>query len=173
MTDSKFPDFQAGAERAGTILSAALAGANLVYESAGMYASLLGTCPESLLLDNDVLGAALRVTRGIEVNAETLGFDEIKQVCTSGGGPLPGFGPHSEGHAERIYLPGFRRSHQPHRVGGERQAGSCCRRPSSKSGRILASHFPKHVSDEADLEVRSRFPIFLSPGKPSAGLEPE
>ena len=52
--------------------------------------ALLGTCPESLLLDNDVLGAAMRVTRGIEVNGETLSFDEIKQVCTSGRGSLPG-----------------------------------------------------------------------------------
>jgi len=31
-----------------------------------------------------------------------------------------------------------------------------------KKRAILASHFPKHISDEADLEVRSRFPIFLS-----------
>ena len=31
-----------------------------------------------------------------------------------------------------------------------------------KKRTILANHFPNHVSDEADLEVRSRFPIFLS-----------
>ena len=59
MTDSKLPDFRAGAERASTVLAAALSGANIGYESAGMYASLLGACPESLLLDNDLLGAAL------------------------------------------------------------------------------------------------------------------
>ena len=55
MTDAKLPDLQAGAERANTLLPPALSGANLVYESAGMYASLLGACPESLLLDNDIL----------------------------------------------------------------------------------------------------------------------
>ena len=86
MSDAKFPDFQAGAERAATVLSAALSGANIVYESAGMYASLLGACPESLLLDNDILGAAGRATRGIEVNSDTLSFAEIEQVCTRGEG---------------------------------------------------------------------------------------
>ena len=86
MSDSKTPDYQAGAERASTALAAALSGANIVYEAAGMYASLLGTCPESLLLDNDVLGAVMRVIRGIEVNEETLSFDTIKDVCMGGEG---------------------------------------------------------------------------------------
>ena len=56
MTDANMPDFQAGAERAHTLMPPALAGANLIYEAAGMYSSLLGVCPESLILDNDVLG---------------------------------------------------------------------------------------------------------------------
>ena len=77
MTDSKFPDYQAGAERAYTLVPAALSGANIVYESCGMYASLLGACPESFLLDNDVLGATLRMVRGIEVDDRSLGFDAI------------------------------------------------------------------------------------------------
>ena len=77
MSDSKFPDFQGGAERAYTILPPALSGANIVYESAGMYASLLGACPESLLLDNDLLGAALRMTPGLELNDKPLSFDTL------------------------------------------------------------------------------------------------
>lgn len=84
MSDSKTPDFQAGAERASTALAAALSGANIVYESAGMYASLMAACPESLLLDNDILGAVMRMTRGFEVNAETLSFDTIKGVAWVG-----------------------------------------------------------------------------------------
>ena len=161
MTDAKFPDFQAGAERAGTILSAALAGANLVYESAGMYASLLGTCPESLLLDNDVLGAALRVTRGIEVNAETLGFDEIKQVCTSGEGHYLGSDRTLKVMQSEYIYPDFGDRTSP-TVWEENGKPVMLQKAIEKKRAILASHFPKHVSDEADLEVRSRFPIFLS-----------
>jgi len=33
------------------------AGAKLVYETAGMHASLLGCCYESFVIDNDMLGA--------------------------------------------------------------------------------------------------------------------
>ena len=86
MTDGKLPDFQTGAERAHTLMPPALAGANIIYESVGMYASLLAACPESLLMDNDVLGATLRAVRGIEVNEDTLSFDNLKEVCLGGVG---------------------------------------------------------------------------------------
>ena len=75
MTDSKFPDFQAGSERASTHAVTAIAGANIVYESAGMYASLLGTCPESLLLDNDLLGASMRIL--IEAPSKSLSKSKL------------------------------------------------------------------------------------------------
>ena len=160
MTDAKFPDFQAGAERAATSLAAALAGSNIVYESAGMYASLLGTCPESLLLDNDVLGAALRVTRGIEVNEETLGFDEIKQVCASGEGHYLGSDRTLKVMQSEYIYPDFGDRTSP-TVWEESGKPVMLHKAIEKKRTILASHFPNHVSDEADLEVRSRFPIFL------------
>ena len=49
--------------------------------------TLDGTMLESdaiLMLDDELCGAALRVARGIEVNAETLALDQIKQVGFSG-----------------------------------------------------------------------------------------
>ena len=49
-----------------------------------MYASLLGVCPESLLMDNDILGACMRMTKGLEVNDETLAFDAVKEVGSNG-----------------------------------------------------------------------------------------
>ena len=161
MTDSKMPDFQAGAERASTLLAAALSGANIIYEAAGMYASLLGACPESLLLDNDVLGSAMRVTRGIEVTPETLSFDEIKRVCTGG-----------EGHylssnltlkvmqSEYIY-PEFSDRASP-TVWEENGKPELVHEAAERKRAILASHYPKHIADAADESVRSQFPIFLS-----------
>ena len=161
MTDAKLPDFQAGAERAATTLAAALAGSNLVYESAGMYASLLGTCPESLLLDNDVLGAAMRVTRGIEVNTETLGFDEIKQVCTSGEGHYLGSDRTLQVMQSEYIYPDFADRNSPN-VWEENGKPVMLHKAIEKKREILTSHFPRHVSDEVDLEVREKFPIFLS-----------
>ena len=57
----------------------------MVYESAGMHASLLGFWPESLILGNDMLGQAQRCVRGIEVTEETTGLRVMKQVCLAGG----------------------------------------------------------------------------------------
>ena len=162
MTDAKFPDFQAGAERAGTVLSAALSGANIVYESAGMYASLLGTCPESLLLDNDVLGAVGRSIRGIEVNPDTLSFDEIEQVCTGGEGHYLGSANTLQVMQSEYVYPDFSDRNSP-TVWEEQGKPVLLNRANERKRDLLAHHVPRHVSDEIDARVRAEFPIFLSP----------
>lgn len=80
MTDSKLPDAQAGYEKGVTVTLAAQAGANLICESASMLASLLGTCNEMMVIDNDMLGSIARTIRGIEVTKETLSVDAIRQT---------------------------------------------------------------------------------------------
>jgi trimethylamine--corrinoid protein Co-methyltransferase len=86
MTDAKLPDMQAGWEQMCSNVMAGLAGLNMVYEAAGMHASLLGFCHESLILGDDLIGHALRCVRGIEVNDETLALDQMRQVCLGGPG---------------------------------------------------------------------------------------
>jgi trimethylamine--corrinoid protein Co-methyltransferase len=161
MTDAKLPDYQAGAERASTLLSAALSGANIVYESAGMYASLLGACPESLLLDNDVLGNTLRFARGIEVNEETLSFDNIKDVCLSGEGHYLG-SDRTLGVMQSEYIYPELSDRTSPLQWEENQKPVILEQAIKKRDEILASHYPQHVSDDADLQVRERFPIKLS-----------
>jgi trimethylamine--corrinoid protein Co-methyltransferase len=85
-SDSKMPDMQAGWEQMCTSVMAGLSGLNIVYEAAGMHASLLGFCLESLILSNDLLGQAQRCVRGIEVSEETLALDQIADVCLNGPG---------------------------------------------------------------------------------------
>ena len=161
MSDAKFPDFQAGAERAATVLSAALSGANIVYEAAGMYASLLGTCPESLVLDNDLLGAAGRAVRGIEVNADTLSFAEIERICSSGEGHYLGSGNTLQVMQSEYFYPDFSDRTSP-TVWAELGKPVLLDRAIEKTRDILARHVPRHVSDEVDASVRAEFPIFLS-----------
>ena len=62
MTDAKVPDMQAGWEQGITNVMAGLSGLNMVYESVGMYASLLGFCPrgDGAGQRPDRAGAALR-----------------------------------------------------------------------------------------------------------------
>ncbi|UWR16899.1 trimethylamine methyltransferase family protein [Sulfitobacter sp. M368] len=86
IADSKLPDMQAGWEQMCSNVMAGLSGCNMIYEAAGMHASLLGFCHESLILGDDLIGQALRCVRGIEVNDETLALDQMRQVCLGGPG---------------------------------------------------------------------------------------
>ena len=86
ITDAKLPDMQAGWESMCSNVMAGLSGLNMVYEAAGMHASLLGFCLESLILGDDLIGHAMRCVRGIEVDDETLALDQIRDVCIGGPG---------------------------------------------------------------------------------------
>lgn len=85
-SDSKMPDMQAGWEQMCSSVMAGLSGLNMVYEAAGMHASLLGFCHESLILGDDLIGQSMRCVRGIEVSDETMALDQIASVCMGGPG---------------------------------------------------------------------------------------
>ncbi len=95
MSDAKLPDAQAGYEKGSTLVMAGLSGLNMVYEAAGMHASLMGFCLESLIIDNDMLGQCLRCVRGVEVSEESLNLEVFRDVCIDGPG-------HYLGHAQTL-----------------------------------------------------------------------
>ena len=84
MADSKLRTPRPGYEKGYTTVLAGHSGANLVYESAGMLGSLLGACLESFVIDNDMLGAANRSVRGIDIDDESLSFESMREVCMEG-----------------------------------------------------------------------------------------
>ncbi len=86
IADAKLPDMQAGWEQMCSNVMAGLSGLNMVYEAAGMHASLLGFCHESLILGDDLLGQALRCVRGIEVTDDTLALETMRATCIGGPG---------------------------------------------------------------------------------------
>lgn len=97
IADAKLPDMQAGWEQAISNVMAGLAGLNLVYEAAGMHASLLGFCHESLILGDDLLGQVQRCVRGIEVTEDSVSLDAMREVCLGGPG-------HYLGHPQTLGL---------------------------------------------------------------------
>ncbi|MCP3686870.1 MAG: methyltransferase [Gammaproteobacteria bacterium] len=160
MTDSKLPDFQGGAERAYTMTCTATSGANIVYEAAGMYASLLAACPESLLIDNDILGAVLRITRGIEVNADTLSFDVLKDVCLGDKGHYLG-AEQTLGVMQTEYLyPDFGNRLSPNEW-AEQNKPVILEKAIAAKNEILNNYHPMHISDEIDRQLREQFPIYM------------
>ena len=86
MADAKLPDMQTGWEQAISNVMAGLSGLNMVYESVGMHASLLGFSFESLILGDDMLGQVLRCVRGIEVTEDNISIEAMKAVCLGGPG---------------------------------------------------------------------------------------
>jgi len=86
IADAKMPDMQAGYEQAHSNVMAGLSGLNMIYEAAGMHASLLGFCLESLIIGDDLLGQSLRCVRGIEVTKASLALDTMRDVCLNGPG---------------------------------------------------------------------------------------
>lgn len=160
MTDSKMPDFQAGYEKGYTELLAALAGANLIYEAAGMYGSLLGCSLESFVLDNDMIGSVLRATRGLEVTAETLSLETIREVCVGGPGHFLGHGQTLERMQSDYFYPALadRRTPQEWVGAGDKDLLARAR---ERTRALLAAPPPQHIPPEIDREIRARFPIRL------------
>ncbi len=84
-TDAKLVDVQAGLETTMSLLSAALAGMNFIYDSAGVLDGSLTASYEKLVIDNEICGMVSRILAGIEITDETLAVDEIVRVGPSAG----------------------------------------------------------------------------------------
>lgn len=168
MTDSKVPDAQSGHEKGYTAALAAQSGANLIYESAGMHASLLGCCLESFAIDNDMLGGILRTVRGIEVSDESLSLETMRAVCTEGPG-------HFLGHeqtldlmqSEYVYPAIGDRSSPKEWV--EKGSPDIIAQARKRTRDILATHFPEHIGRALDARIRDAFPIRLERAKMRPG----
>ena len=122
--------------------------------------SLLGACPESMLMDNDVLGAALRITRGIEVNDQTLGFDVLKDVCLGNKGHYLGAGQTLEVMQTEYIYPDLGDRLSPNDW-AEQGKPVLLEKALARKKEILENYFPNHVSDEVDQQIREQFRIFL------------
>ena len=157
MTDAKALDAQYGVEKGMTSLAAALAGGNLIYESSGMTAALLGASFEAFVLDDEMHSLTYRTLRGIEVSEENLGFDAI---CASvlGDGHFLGSG-QTYGAMERDYhYPTLADREQP-KTWADAGAQTAWDRAKQRTAEILATHKPAYLSTQQDAEIRAAFNI--------------
>lgn len=157
MADAKAIDAQYGVEKGVTALAAGLAGGNLVYESSGMTAALLGASFEAFVLDDEMHSAIYRVLRGVEVNEETLGFDTICDAVLGEG--------HFLGHQQTYaamerdyYYPTLADRNSP-AAWMENDASDAWARARVKAREILDTHRPQYLSTEQDAKIRAHLPI--------------
>ncbi|MGI9405275.1 MAG: trimethylamine methyltransferase family protein, partial [Hyphomicrobiaceae bacterium] len=168
ITDAKIADAQHGYEKNLAVSLAAHAGCNLVTQSCGMQASLLGCALESYVIDNDMLGGIARSIRGVEVTPETIGADVIADVSAGVG--------HYLGHEQTLarmksdYVYPHIADRRPP-PDWESDGGKDMRaRALEKTREVLNRHYPGHIPDDIDRSLRSQYDILLS--RADVGREP-
>ncbi|MEM7505636.1 MAG: trimethylamine methyltransferase family protein [Pseudomonadota bacterium] len=160
IADAKLPDMQAGWEQAISNVMVGLSGANMIYESVGMHASLLGFCFESLILGDDMLGQCQRCVRGIEVTEDTVSLEVMRSVCLEGPG-------HYLGHDQTL---GLMQTEYIYPALGDRTSPKewnelgrpdLIEKTIARKREILDGYFPSHLDPLIDRAVREAFPIHL------------
>lgn len=84
LTDSKCPDGQAGWESMMNLLTAANSGINFVLHAAGILEYYMSMSYAKFIMDDEMLGAVLRIRKGIEVSEGSLPLQMIDKVGPGG-----------------------------------------------------------------------------------------
>jgi len=160
MADSKMPDAQSGYEKGSTAVMAGLAGLNMVYETAGMHASLLGFCLESLIIDNDMLGQCMRAVRGVEVTPDTLSVDVMRDVCMGGPGHYLGHDATIKVMQTEYIYPELADRSSP-KEWEENGKPDLLVKATQKKEQILTRFVPDHIPSHTDELIRQHHNILL------------
>lgn len=159
MTDAKAIDAQYGMEKGLSALAAGLAGGNLIYESSGMTASLLGASFEAFILDDEMHSHIYRTLRGIEVNEQTLGFDAICEAVLGDGHFLGST--HTMQAMERDYFYPSLADRDAPVTWAEKGQTDAWAQARNKAQDILKNFHPTYLSADAENRIRSEFNILL------------
>src|SRR6056297_3182743 len=158
--DAKLPDMQAGWEQMCSNVMAGLSGLNLVYEAAGMHASLLGFCHESLILGDDLIGQAMRCVRGIEVDEDSLSLEVIRATCIGGPGHYLG-SDQTLMRMQRDYVYPDLADRSSPKEWVEMGQPDLLEKATARKNAILADRAAARFEPMRDAEIRKRFPIHL------------
>jgi len=158
LTDSKIPDIQSGYEKAYSICLCVLAGSNFIHHAAGMLESMRAVAYEQYVIDNEIIGMALRLLKGIQIDEETLGFEAIREAGPSGN------------FLSSMHTVKFMRQEYFRQTLADRQTREAWEKSGSLDGRerarrkareILKTHSPKVMDPKIDQGIRKRFDIRL------------
>jgi trimethylamine--corrinoid protein Co-methyltransferase len=159
--DSKLPDAQSGYEKSLAVTLAAQSGANLITQACGMQAGLLGVSLESYVIDNDMLGGVLRALQPVEFGEEALAVSSIDRVVRHEGHFLGETETYARMRSDFLY-PDVANRQSPedwHEQGGK----DVFEVAQVQVRQILDEHFPPHLSDSVEHEIRDQHDIRLNP----------
>lgn len=154
LTESKIPDIEAGYEKTFSICLCVLAGSNFIHHAAGMLESMKAVAYEQFVIDDEIIGMALRLLRGIQIDEETLALDVLREA-----GPAGNF-------LSSMHTVKFMRQEYFRQALADRQSREAWEKSGSLDGRerarrrakeILGAHAPQKIDPGIDQEIRKRF----------------
>lgn len=158
MTDSKVPDAQAGYEKMATFLPAAMGGCNYIHHAIGMITNMSAASLEQAVIDDEIVGMAMRLLRGIEVSEDTLALAAIRRVGPKGHYLM-------DAHtlqfmrSELFYPPLADRQNRAMWEASGRQEIRL--RAVARAQRLLGDHQAPGLPPEIDEAIRARFDILI------------
>jgi trimethylamine---corrinoid protein Co-methyltransferase len=139
---------------------AGLSGLNMVYEAAGMHASLLGFCLESLILGDDLIGQALRCVRGIEVTDDTMALETMRATCMGGPGHYLGSDQTLALMQTEYIYPATADRTSP-KEWEEKNRPDLVKNATARKDKILSQPSAARLDPATDAAIRARFRIHL------------
>jgi trimethylamine--corrinoid protein Co-methyltransferase len=149
-TDSKVPDAQAGYEKAIMLLSVCMAGINLIHGVTSEMGGMMIASYEQCIIDDQIMGMVGRIVEGVDVNDETLAFDEIRSVRSNQDSYLES--EHTMRHYRDFWEPGIypRKNCAEWYMDGAKDLSG---RAAMMAEQILKDHHPNLLSKEQVDEI--------------------
>lgn len=167
-TDAKVPDAQASFEKMAYLLTLSLAGANIIHGTTSEMDGLMVASFEQCVIDDEIMGFVHRLLRGISISDEELGFEAARDVMVG-----PGDGdfmahPHTlERFRNHMWIPNIS-SREATAQWRELGSPTAQQRARERAREILASHNPRPLADDLELELFR----FACDGEPPVGILP-
>ena len=159
LSDAKVPDTQAGWEKAYTTGLAVMSGNNYIHHAAGMLESMLCLAYEQYIMDDEIIGAAMKILEGIIVDEEHMAFDDIIAVGPGGNYIMS---PHTMKFIRNEYFQGNgisdKGSRQNWIKNGELDARS---RAKQMAINILEKPLVPKISKAIREKIRDELPIYI------------
>ena len=158
-SDSKIPDAQAAWETSMATVLASMAGCNYIHHAAGMLGSSTAVSFEHFVMNDEIIGRALRILKGIEVDPEHLAQEAIREV-----GPGGNFmtSPHTLAHLRTEFFMGNGVTDANPQAKWEADGYLDARdRGRTIAKRLIDQAKKSHLSDETDRAIREKHQILL------------
>ncbi len=158
-SDAKIPDAQAGWEKGLTTGLAAMGGNNYIHHAAGMLESMQCIAYEQYVIDDEIIGQACKILKGISTGEDHLAFEAIREVGPGGNYLLCD---HTFQYLRSEYFQGNGVSDKGGREAWIQKGSLSARdRARAMARAILDKPLEPRIDPEIEKQIRSDFNIFL------------